>query len=370
MRALMVTPFYYPIKGGAETLIRNLSIKLNQTGIHTDVITFNMTQKWKPHWQTKIEELNGLTVYKIPGLNWYPLQHSDRITQGVNLIPGRFRHFMQSYDVLHYHAIDLTFPLYSVGIKKPKIAHFHSQLDFYERYAISRLILKNMADLYIAISYNMIDELIKLGVKEDKIRYLPNGVDTNIFKPSGVKEENLLVFVGRITFGKGLHVLLNALEYLKTKVHLVIIGPPDWNIHYFQQIQNQIGMENRKGFHEVSYLGMQEQETVVKWCQKASVFILPSFIEAAGISIMEALACETAVVATNIVGIREVVEISKSGILVPPNNSKELANAIQYLLDNESARTKLGKQGRKCVLEIFTYKNIIERLTQIYKELV
>jgi len=113
MRVLMVTPSRYPIKGGAEPVVKNLPIKLNESGTQTDIMTFNMNKKWSPCWRTKREKLDGLNVIKIPALNWYPLEHSNRITLGINLIPGIFRNYLKEYYIIHFHGEDLTFPVFS-----------------------------------------------------------------------------------------------------------------------------------------------------------------------------------------------------------------------------------------------------------------
>jgi glycosyltransferase involved in cell wall biosynthesis len=365
----MVTPSYYPITGGAETLIRNLSIRLNHSGICSDILTFNMNQKWSAKWQGKIENIDGLTVYKVPGLNWFPLVHSDRITYGVDLIPGKFRNIMKEYDIIHFHIGNLSFPVFSFNIGKPKIAHFHGPLDFYKHSYPSRKILLKMANLYISISIEMQKALLDLGVPESNIRYLPNGVDINIFHPVGEKKRNLILFVGRVTKDKGIHVLLKSITKIKTKIELVIIGTSEWDTGNFQKIQNQIAKINGLGFHKIDYLGEQQQNVVVEWCQKASIFVLPSFKEACGIAILEALACETPVVATNIEGIREVVFNGVNGFLIPTNDSDKLASSIQYLLDNETVRNKFGRDGRNIVKINFSYVSAIEKIVQIYEEL-
>jgi glycosyltransferase involved in cell wall biosynthesis len=59
MRVLMVTPGYYPIRGGTETVVRNLSIELSKIGVDIDIMTFNMDQKWHPKWKGKMEKLDG-----------------------------------------------------------------------------------------------------------------------------------------------------------------------------------------------------------------------------------------------------------------------------------------------------------------------
>ena len=371
MKVLMITPTYYPIKGGAETVIQNLSTRLNDIGIHTNILTFNMNRKWNPNWHGKIEKTDGMTVYKIPALNWFPTEHSNRITQGINLIPGRFRNLLKDYNILHFHGGDLTFPLFSYTMKKPKIFQSHGfSLSFYQRYFLSRLIFKNIADLYIAISKQMQKEFAELGIPSNKIKYLPNSVDTEIFHPIEKKDNNLILFVGRMTFGKGIHVLLEALGYLSKKVHLVIIGPSDWDVEYFMEMLRRIDNENKRGLHKITYLGAQEPINIIKWYQQASIFVLPSFREAFPVVNLEALACETPVIATNIGGIPEVIQHGKNGILIPPNNAIKLAEAIQYLLDNKDVRAKFGREGRKSVVEIFSYSVITKKLHRIYEEML
>ena len=364
----MVTPSYYPIKGGAESVIRNLSIGLNQAGVTTDIMTFNMERKWKPHWQGKMEKIDDSAVLKIPALNYFPFTHSDRITNGINLIPGRFRNHLKKYDIIHFHIGDLTFPLFSYKARTTTIAQFHGPLNSFKRHFLSRLLIRNMADGYIAISRVMERELVELGVAHSSIGYLPNAVNTNVFYPNGTKEEALVLFVGRITFNKGLHVLLQSLKYIKTRTNLVIVGPPDYDLAYFQSIQEQIARENEKGIHVIKYVGAQEESSIARWCQKASILVLPSFREASSMVSLEALSSATPVIATDIGGLREIVLNGKNGIIVPPNNVPKLASSIQYLLDNEGIRTNFGSYGREFVLQHFSYEAAVRKLLKIYEQ--
>ena len=372
MRVLMVSPSYFPIKGGAETVIHDISNKLNnKKGIQTAILTFNMDRKWCPYWHGRIEQYNGITVYKIPALNWFPLTHSDRITMGVNLIPGRFRKILREYDVLHFHGGDLTFPLFSFGVKKPKIFHCHGlSQEFYKRYFISRLILKNAAHIYICLTNTMKKELIDVGIPGNKVRVLPNGIDTNIFHPEGEKEENQILFVGRVCREKGIDTLIKALTYLKTPTNLTIIGPEDWNPGHFSQILELIRKENEKGKHKIVYLGAKTRGEIIKYYQKASMFVLPSQREGFPMVILEALACETPVITTNVDGIAEILQNNECGIIIPPNNPQKLAEAIQFLLDDKKTRTKFGWKGREMVEKCFSMDAVVEKLCKIYDETI
>ena len=368
MKILMVTPTFHPIKGGAEEVVKDLSIGLNKIGISTDVMTFNINRKWASACKGKTEKIYGLRVFKIPALNWFPITHSDRITFRINVIPGRFRNRFQEYDILHFHdGGDFSFPFFSLLVNKPKILHLQGPPDFYERNVIARCILKNVAEIYISPSHGIERQLVKLSVPKYKVRYLPNGINTDIFYPSKKKENNLILFVGRIQPLKGLHVFLKSLRYLKKPIHLVIVGPPSWNRTYFKNVSATMNKVQEKTVHAVTYLGELEREEIIKWYQRASVLVRPDLYGGSGgLTSLEALACGTPVIGTG----NEIVKDGVNGILVPPNDAVKLAKSIQYLLDNEDVRKKLGKEGRRWIIENLSSEVIVERLSQIYKELI
>jgi len=366
----MITPCYYPVKGGTETVVRNLSMELNRIGVHTDVMTFNMDRKYAPKWRGKIEKIEGITVFKIPALNWLPIEHSPRITLGVNLIPGRFTNLLKEYDIIHFHELDFSFPSFSFFVRKPKMFHLHGiDVNFLKRYRLSRAILKHVADYYITITRQMERDLMELGISRSRITYLPNAVNGELFRPHGEKEDNLLLFVGRISFGKGLHVLLDSLHDLKKSVSLVIIGPAT-SLNYYQDILKRIEKENQRGKHRITYLGALDQPEVAKWCQKASILILPSFSEGFPVVILEALSCETPVIATPVGGIPELIRDYENGFLIPPNNPLKLAEAIEYLLDNKDIRTKMGKAGRKHTVKNFSLEVVAQKLRRVYEQII
>jgi glycosyltransferase involved in cell wall biosynthesis len=367
----MTTPAYYPVKGGTETVVRNLSTRLNQEGIPTDVMTFNMRRKWAAIWREERTVIDGVNVLRIPGLNWFPFAHSPRITMGVNLIPGRFANHLKNYDIVHFHEADFSFPLFSSLTRKPKILHLHGlDANFFKRYFLSRFILTHVADLYLSLTKCMKEELIDLGLDSDRIIVLPNGIDTEAFSPSKrEKQSDLILFVGRISFDKGLHILLRSLALLEKPTHLVIIGPPDWNKTYFETVMRLIQDENKKGHHRVTYLGERDPSDLIKWYRKASMLVLPSLGEAFGMVNLEALSCGTPVVATNVGGVSEVVLNEKNGLTVPPGNPEKLADAIRYLQDNEKLGKRFGELGRARVIRNFSSDVILGKLRRIYEKL-
>lgn len=375
MRVLMVTPFYHPITGGTESLIAEIARKLNEMGEHVDIMTFNINQSWRP-WsinqfrKTEIEEVDGVKVIKVSALTFLP----TRIIFRTNFIPGRFLDKFKKYDVIHFHNdVDLSFPVFSRSVNKPKILHCHClsiTYDSYRKNLIQRYFFRKSADIYIAPSFFVSKLIADLGISKKQIRVVYNGIDIAKFRPSeNGKIKNMLLFVGRLDPKKGLLVLLEALNHLKSSVKLIIIGPQSrpW---FFKKLLFSIRKVNEKGFHRVIYLGPLKPDEIIGWYQKASIFILPSLAEGFPVTALEALSCGTTVVATNVGGLPEIVKNYENGILVPPNDPVRLAEGIQYLLDNEQIRRKFGQNGRKEVVKNFSSNVMVKRLNRIYMEIM
>lgn len=113
-----------------------------------------------------------------------------------------------------------------------------------------------------------------------------------------------------------------------------------------------------------------KHEDIIKWYQKASIFVLTSFIEAFPVVTLEALSCETPVIATNVGGNVDVIRNYENGILVPPKDSVKLAEALQYLLDNKNVRERMGKVGRITVINNFSLNTSARKLNNIYKSMI
>jgi glycosyltransferase involved in cell wall biosynthesis len=371
MKVLMVTPSFYPSTGGTETMVQNLSKELKKVGLDIDILTFNMDEKWCPKWNGKIEKVDGLKVIKIPALNWLPFVHSPRINFRVDLIPGLFTSLMKEYDIIHFHEAEFSFPLFSFFVKKPKILHLHElRFDYFKRYHFSRFMLKHSSNLCFALTKQMKKELMLLGLPENKIVHFPNSVDSDVFHPNGKRQANTLLYVGRLVPQKGLHVLISSLKYVNMPVTLQIIGPQGWNQKYNDEIMALIENENQKRYHKIQYLGTVDHNQLIESYQKASIFVSSSNFEPFGVVILEAMACAAPVISTCTDGAVEFIENGQNGILVPINDHKQMSQAINSLLENESLRNKLGIAGRKTVVEKYSIMGSIQKLCNIYKKML
>ena len=101
MKVLMLTPSYDPTIGGTETVVKNLAINLNKTGVKTDVMTFNMDKKWEPRWKWEIKEEHGFKVFRIPAFNLFgKIPNPMGFFFKVNVIPNpSFRKIIKAYDI-------------------------------------------------------------------------------------------------------------------------------------------------------------------------------------------------------------------------------------------------------------------------------
>jgi glycosyltransferase involved in cell wall biosynthesis len=373
MKILMITPFYYPIIGGSETQIENLAINLNKIGMRTDVVTFNFDEMMRPLPFEKNEIINGLRVIKKPAFNFLPIHH-NKINFMVNFIPRKFNQIFKEYDVLHFHnETDLSLPLFSYKIRKPKVFHLRClnvTYPIFKRNFVCRRLLRKIANVYIAQSKYVSSLLLDLGVPENRIKVIPNAVDIFSFYPGGEKVSNRFLYVGRIEEYKGLHVLLKSLRLVRMPVELLIIGPMVGESDYHQKIMRLMDKINNETSHNVVYLGAKKSSELLQYYQSAAVVVVPSLSESFGNVILESLACETPVIASSVGGIPEIISSYENGILVPPNNDVKLAEAIQYLLSDEFIRRRLGRCGRKLVMEKYSLEVATQKLLGVYKKLL
>ena len=373
MKVLLVTPSYDPIVGGAETFVRQLATKLNELGVSTDVLTISMNQKWKPFLK-ETSETGKFTVFRIPAianpLAFLPVNPLHRLFR-FNVIPKPgFTKLYHNYDIIHFcDEEDLSFPLFSFFVKKPKIMHLLTPIGFeaIQHNFFQRAIFKRISDKYITSIH--IRSLQKIGIPKSKIFGEGNvGVDENTFSPDESKRlDSLVLFVGRLQKLKGVHVLLQSLSRLKIPIHLAIIGPFDKaDPQYTNEIKQTVHLINTQGRHQVELLGCMSEKELVPWYQKATLLVSPHLDGTAGLTTLEALACGTPVIATGTL----VVENGVNGLVVPPNDAEKLASALNELLKNKELRNRYGSKGRRIVEEQYSWKKVTQNLMKVYEEML
>jgi alpha-maltose-1-phosphate synthase len=172
--------------------------------------------------------------------------------------------------------------------------------------------------------------------------------------------------VGRITDQKGIFHLLEASRRLPADVHVVLCASAPDTPEIEERLRRAVAtMSNVRWINE-----MVPVDVVTQLYSHAAVFACPSVYEPFGLINLEAMACETAVVASAVGGIVEVVEDGKTGILVPPAQPDVLADAIGRVLASPERAREMGRAGRRRVEAQFSWASIAERTQQVYAEAI
>lgn len=252
-----------------------------------------------------------------------------------------------------------------------------------------------MADAVIAVSQETKqDVLTHFNVDENKIRVIYNGIDleeynitaqtTALDKYKIDQTKPFVLFVGRITRQKGIIHLVNAIQYLNEDIQVVLCaGAPDTK-EIGEEMKAKVAeaSANRDGIIWIPE--MLSKKDVIQIYSHAEVFCCPSIYEPFGIINVEAMACNTAVVASSVGGIKEVVVDGETGILVPVEQestapfeasdpeqfARDLAGGINKLMEDEALRKQMGRNGRKRVEQFFDWKAIAQQTEELYKNLL
>jgi starch synthase len=264
-------------------------------------------------------------------------------------------------------------------------------------YALSRFAERTAiegADAVIAVSEAMRADLLEVypDLEPDRARTISNGIDadeyapdheTDVLRSLGIDPERpSVVFVGRITHQKGVSHLLDAARWIDPSAQLVLCaGAPD-TTQIADEVKAKVRALERSRGNVVWVREMLPRSSVIQVLTQASVFVCPSIYEPLGIVNLEAMACETAVVATAVGGIPEVVVHGETGLLVkfepgerrepadPEALARALADAVNELLADPARAEIMGKAGRQRVLERFTWSEVARRTVELYREVL
>src|SRR4051812_20150239 len=233
------------------------------------------------------------------------------------------------------------------------------------------------ADAIVAVSGAMRDDVLGCysAVEPGRVSVIHNGIDTEEYAPDwgtdvlekyGVDPASrYVIFVGRITHQKGLEHLLDAAPLLDPSATLVLCaGAPD-TAEIGERVRSRIPKLERTIWIEE----MLPKPDVIQLLTHAAVFVCPSIYEPMGIVNLEAMACETAVVASRVGGIPEVVADGETGYLVEPATPEELAARVNELVGDSELAARFGQAGRERAVEHFSWRAIAERTAELYRSL-
>tara|TARA_B100000809_G_scaffold3549_1_gene3855 strand:- start:62130 stop:63341 length:1212 start_codon:yes stop_codon:yes gene_type:complete len=270
--------------------------------------------------------------------------------------------------------------------KREQLGHGYEASSWIEKTAIE------MADAIIAVSKETKEDVLKyFNVAPDKVNVIYNGInlseyvvteETSTLDKFGIdRSKPFVLFVGRITRQKGIMHLVNAIKYIDPETQIVLCaGSPD---------TPEIGKEMEDAINEVKKTRtnifwideMLPKKQVIQLYSHADVFCCPSIYEPFGIINVEAMACETAVVASAVGGIKEVVVHGETGLLIPlkqqdvapfeavdPDKfARDLADGVNKVINDKELRESMSKKGRKRVESTFDWEAIAKQHKELYK---
>jgi glycogen synthase len=400
MKALFYTREFPPyVYGGAGVVVEYLADELSKL-IEMDVRCFgdqdeksgNLSVKGYPYDSPDFDQSSDKLKAVFQALSTCIHMNAEEIDADVVHCHTWYAQFAGIVAKLCY-GIPLVITTHSLEPLRPwkreQLGRGYDASSWVEKTAIE------MADAVIAVSEETkVDVLKYFSVNEDKVKVIYNGINlheyvvtdkTSTLEAYGIDQNKpFVLFVGRITRQKGIIHLVNAIKYIDPDTQIVLCaGAPD---------TPEIGKEMEDSVNEVKKIRdnviwidvMLDKPSVIQLYSHADVFCCPSIYEPFGIINIEAMACETPVVASAVGGIKEVVVQGETGILIPleqqeeapfeatdPDKfSRDLAEGINTLTRDKPLAERMAKNGRKRVEETFDWKAIAKQVEALYKSLI
>lgn len=355
-----------PYVGGAERYLLLLAVGMKQRGYD---ITFILNHAERLRYLVSELEREGIDVHRSNlGLPYHLSGLPGFIRTVKDLHPDLFHMNLPGPFDSQY---SLVAPLARLAGAKRVVSTEH--LPMVEPFFKGR-VLKGMAsrwiDAVITVSKdNVVHLKRKHGVPEKKIRVVYIGIKNEVRREGDIRMElgmdegrRLIIMVGSIEERKGHRTAIEAMRLLEEEVHLLVVGKgPDEE--ELKKTVSDTGLADR-----VHFLGMRND--VGSLMMQSDVLVLPSTLEATPYVVVEAMAASLPVVASDIYGIGELVENGKTGFLIPPNDSRFLADSVLKILHDEKLRSMMGEEARRRYLEKFTLDHCIEETSAIYEELL
>jgi glycosyltransferase involved in cell wall biosynthesis len=190
----------------------------------------------------------------------------------------------------------------------------------------------------------------------------PMPVNTELFSPGGQRDAGRLLFVGRLSEQKGIELLVRAFAAMQGRAMLDIVGDGAAR-GTLEALARELGVAGRITWH-----GALAQPNLVELYRRATMLVVPSIGEGLGLVAVEALLCQTPVVAFDSGGLVDTVQHDRSGLLVPPGDVPALTAALDSLLADPERARRLGEAGRMVALASFAPESVARRYAAIYRD--
>jgi len=378
MKILHVFDFFSPHGGGTVDVVYKLSQALAKRRHEVTIYTSDF-------------KLDREYINSLPEVNVRPFRCISSLA-GFYLIPGTVmetKRHLRDFDVIHLHSArsfqNIVIHHYAKKYGIPYVVQAHGSLpniiakqrlkQVYDNLWGCRL-LKD-ASRVIAVTRTEAEQYKSMGVSEDKIEIVPNGIDLSEFDnlPEGGEfrrkygldsKQRIILYLGRIHKIKGLDLLAQAFADLSKSldnIKLVIIGPDDGYLSSLKKLIADLEISDKVLFTAPLY-GHEKLKAYVD----ADVYVLPSIYEVFGITVLEACACGVPVVLTDCCGIAAVVD-GQAG-LAASSSTEGFYIAIQRLLSDPGLCQEFSKNGKSLVRNNFDWEILTTKVERLYEDTI
>ena len=377
MRILQLGKFY-PIRGGVEKVMWDLTKGLSATGVDCDMLCARLRGDGADDKDMPIYDGHSIFRFGEHGRVICVPALAKKAATMISPAMVRWVHrHAAEYDIIHIHHPDpmAALALRLSGYRGKVVLHWHSdivsQKFFLALYKPLQSWLIKRADRILGTTPVYVASSPYLKDVQDKCGYVPIGIDPVRFDTDRAAvlraehpEKKLLLSVGRLVPYKGYRYLVDAMKYLPENCHLVIGGTGPLKGELTRQIQ-ETGLQDR-----VTLLGYVADSDLPAWFGACDVFILASVMrtEAFGIVQIEAMSCGKPVVATMIPGsgVSWVNKEGVSGLNVPPEDPDAIAKAVRTIMDNPEP---YARGASALYRERYTFMRMIDQIIQVYDNL-
>jgi len=389
--------------GGMNVYVRELTRQLGQMGIHVDVFTRSQDD----HVPHVLHELGyGNRVVHIPAGPEIPLgkrEMSEYIPQFVEGIKAFACEKGITYDIIHSHywmsglaaaalsdlwgGTPIIHMFHTLGEMKNRIARSAAEREGEYRINGERQVLGRVDRITVATLAELTQLRFLYKADPNKMVIIPPGVDVGHFYPIPSDEaksfiglhpeDRMILFVGRIEPLKGVDTLLEAmacvqLDEVNHPVHLAIIGgdpsasPEDMTAEMarLQRLCDDLGLDK-----SVVFLGKREQDKLPYYYSAAEVLVMPSHYESFGMVALEAMACGTPVIASEVGGLAYLVRDGETGFTIPAEEPETLCEKLSWLLNDKALHQKMSGQAAEYAQD-YAWEKIAKQIVNLYEELV
>jgi phosphatidylinositol alpha-mannosyltransferase len=370
MRVALVAEDYYPQLGGVPEHVHHLAHELIRRGHTVGVITSRISSNaWRNADDPFVRRIGkSLVIYANGGL--------ARVTLGWQL-KEQLRDLLRSgrYDLVHVHGglaptFGIVAPMAAFRVGIPVVATFHSWFPGSAAYRMFRRPLQDFLDRHaarIAVSAPVVHALSRYFRADWEV--IPNGVDTRFFRPNGRLPEDALqssprlLFLGRLEPRNGLSTVLAAMPAILRRhpsAELAVVGDGPW-LPYYRWLARPVR-------RAVRFVGAALRERAELY-GSADLYLCPVTRSSFGVTLLEAMACGTPIVASDITGFRELVNGGSEAVLVPDGDPGAWAEAVVGLLSDPRRRGMMSAAGRAKAMS-FDWRLVADRIVAVHERVV